>query len=394
MQPNQLVDLAETPRERARFIEQLYAEFRSRGWHTQGAKATWDEAKDKPIPQQGVTLHRVTTEGTAGVDHGLNKGKLTDFYRDSDNVVAPRSYREQREVQALRWISTLVFKYLHHLGNDPMEVQAAVHNGSLLIAANTSRSNNALNELVKSRTGAAFVALIVTEVNRLEKETASLTKKQDRLTFSEREDRHRSKLVARIINATDALADAYPLVRKALTQPVVVCANGVQGLHAERRINMHAGVTPVHISGVKRPCVACYLSLFTGRGVHPGPYWPSDAANIGFAEYQDRDVAALAERITAAITDTYVTLTFACPDYVQAISGQGKTKGLPRPINGVTDEQNSDSDTDDEGEDLVTESTLPVKTLKRKADQISTDEDAMQDDEPVGAEKQAKKARK
>ncbi|MFB6397516.1 hypothetical protein [Polymorphospora lycopeni] len=357
-QPAQTTD--SPARARARFIEELYDEFRSRRWHLQGAKATWDEARDAPIPQMGVTLHRVTTDGEAGAELGLKKGKLADFYADSDNVVEPRSYGSDREGQALRWISTLVFKYLNHLDLNPVEVQAAVHDGALYIAANSGKGNTELARIAgRYKTGTQFVTRILDELDRLERAADSA------LTFSEREERHRAKLRLRILDESTRWDGDYPLVCETLTEPVVVCADGEDGLHAERRISRAVGVTPTHIAGVKRPCVACYLDLFQGRGVRPGPYWPSEAANIDIEEYVDRDVTELADRIERAIPNTYVTLLYACPNYIMALSGRGRTKGQAQKWNTVTDEYNSDSDTGDDGEPLVTERELTMAQVKQ-----------------------------
>ncbi|MEV0611670.1 hypothetical protein AB0I61_35575 [Polymorphospora rubra] len=359
-QPAQMTKSTDSPaRARARFIERLYDEFERRGWHRQGAKATWDEVRDAPIPQTGVTLHRVGTEGDAGADLGLKQGKLADFYADSDNVVAPRSYKTDREEQALRWISTLVFKYLNHLELNPVEVQAAVHDGGLYVAANSGKSNTELAGIAgKCKTGAKFVTRILGELDRFERAAGSA------LTFSEREERHRAKLRLRILDESTRWDEDYPLVCEALAEPVVVCGAGEEGLHAERRISRQVGETPTHIAGVKRPCVACYLDLFEGRGVRPGPYWPSEAANIDIDEYADRDVAALADRIEEAIPDTYVTLLYACPNYVMAMSNRGSSKGKAQKVNSVTDEYNSDSDTGEDGEPLETEENLTLQEVK------------------------------
>jgi hypothetical protein len=325
-------------RKHARFLETLYSELVDLGWQGRGVKPTWDEKNNRPMPQNKVTFHRVSTKGTAGHDYGLKKGVLNEIYSASANVVAPRTYDRTREQQALRWISTLTYKYLTEVRKEtPEEVQSAVHGGAFYIAANTDKSNEVLRGFQQQKlTGNAFLDQVLTALNQAD------------VKWSPRETRHLKKLRTRVLPGGAKLCDygatVYPAVSAALTGRIWVCSEGPNGLHAERRISSYLRVVPADIAGVRRPCVACYLFLFQGSGIHPGPYWPSGAANLGLDEYTEEKAKALAARLTASVGDTYVTLDLLCDDFGQV--------SLDGP-NSTTDTVNSDSDTDDEGRTLV-----------------------------------------
>ncbi|MFD9005321.1 DUF4157 domain-containing protein [Streptomyces sp. NPDC059582] len=275
---------------------------------------------------QSLTLHRPVPSASAP-DHA-QPDKLGDTARDrmyagTDNLRKSRTYEDQRTRQALRWISTVALNYLHD--KQPEEVQAAVSRGQtetdpdamqvdgseeiqeqvrLYISSNRNAANDVLRDLQGGKdSGKEFVAAMVQHI------TAN----------TDRERRHKSKLSRRVLRKDDigTIPQAFWEIVEALSSPVTVpdrVDGAKDGLHAERRIYAGApegSVTPQRIAGVKRPCMACYLALYQGTSLKPGPYWPSKAANIDLDDYAHGQVAVLAaeiDRIATAAGGTHATL--------------------------------------------------------------------------------------
>ncbi|MGW1722470.1 eCIS core domain-containing protein [Streptomyces sp. NPDC002306] len=275
---------------------------------------------------QSLTLHKPVPSADAP-DHAQPdklRGTARDqLYAGTDNLRRSRTYTDdERTRQALRWISTVALNYLQD--KQPEEVQAAVSRGQtetdpdamqvdgadiqeqvrLYISSNRNAANEVLRDLQAGKeSGKEFVAAMVERI------TAS----------TDREQRHRNKLNRRILRKDDigTIPQAFWEIVEALSGPVAVperVDGAKDGLHAERRIYASApegSVTPQRIAGVKRPCMACYLSLYQGTSLKPGPYWPSKAANIDLDNYAHGQVAPLAaeiDRIATAAGGTHATL--------------------------------------------------------------------------------------
>ncbi|MBD0741325.1 hypothetical protein BG418_07460 [Streptomyces sp. CBMA152] len=286
---------------------------------------------------QSLTLHKATPAAAdaAPGDLKLTANKSNALYGSSQNVRSPRKYEEgEKNRQALRWISTITLNYLKAAEMKPEEVQAAIHGGKLYISANRNAQNTALSALATSQpTGSDFVRALIAGM------TDNPTK---------REARHTKKATDRLLNpavqAGEIPKEFEGIIATLTGKPEIPAGvpGKQEGLHAERRIDvalkqndpdfagmglkdlMGAGpkVTPDMIAGTKRPCVACYFSLYRGTGARPGPYWPSISANVLMENYSIEGAAALAREIDDAVTTaggTFATLELQCKDHQNAM---------------------------------------------------------------------------
>ncbi|MCX3058232.1 eCIS core domain-containing protein [Streptomyces beihaiensis] len=300
--------------------EALMTELVKLGWKPHGAN-------------QSLTIHKPaktdapSERSKAGNLNGTAKARI---YGDTANLKEPRPYPEdERSRQSTRWITTLALNYLNGLRKAPEEVQATVHEAKLYISANKNTANDALRALAEeTQTGSAFLRALI-DGNAPE-------------SLDGRSRRHRSKAESRLTGEED-MSSGYQSIIRALSAKVEVPAKVDKendGLHAERRLAEAlppGAVTPATTVGTKRPCVACYISLYNGTGISPGPYWPSKAANLGFANYTLEGAEMLAAQIDTAVVNaggTYASLELLCDDHEENIE------------NGVHWNYNTDSDSD------------------------------------------------
>ncbi|MFF4156181.1 hypothetical protein [Streptomyces sp. NPDC001678] len=319
----------ESPQARANkeFATKVQQKLRERGWVVEGSPATWGR----------MTAHKVSLP--AGADTAGLKSGAAAYKAAPGNVVAPHSYRSEPEKQALRWIASITMKHLNAMRKPPVEVQAALHAGALYIAANTKDANEALKGLADGRTGKEFLDRLIKD-NPADQAQLAL--------YTGRVDRHTEKARTRLVGPPTS---EYAPVFEALGKPVVVAAAGTDGRHAERRIAELAGETPQYIAGTKRPCVSCYMKLFSGTPDRPGPFWLSGAANQGVEEHESKDVDRLVALIDEEIGNTYATLKWQCVDKCdgEAEAGPGPSKKRRTTPLGSTVDYGSDSDSDTEG---------------------------------------------
>lgn len=314
------------------FAADVQQQLKARGWKVDGSPAVWAR----------MTAHKVT-----GVDPDKVKSGNQAYKESPKNVIKPRSYRNEPEKQAMRWISSIAMKHLDTRGTPPVEIQSAIHAGALHIAANSAAANTALQDRTRGKTGKAFLSDLIAD------NPADLERLEE---FTGRVDRHTVKADKRLGDQPVPKGDGprepnrYAQVIKALAKPVVVAADGPDGYHAERRISELAGETPQYIAGTKRPCVSCYMKLFTGSpGVRPGPFWMSGAANQKVEEYGRKDVTALVDQLESAVDDTYATLKWQCVEKCDGEEQEGRPSKRAKKELGVTVDHGSDSETDTEG---------------------------------------------
>ncbi|MDT0609064.1 hypothetical protein [Streptomyces lancefieldiae] len=325
-------------------MEKLKAE----GWTADGSHEVWARMKFHKVGPHDAAPPKKYKSGDAG-------------YKDNPgNTIAPASFADKRDKQAMRWVSTAVMEYLKLLGKNAIEIQAAVHEGTLYLSANSKDALGTLQSQANGKTGKAFLTEVTAKVR--EKDGFDDRSVDDRLA------RHTRKTDERLIGATGSEGN-YSNVIDALGKPVMVVVDGGDGFHAERRIVGHltkqaegkaekdaktAGtpytpgsipqVVPDSLAGTKRPCVSCYLKLFQGKeGINPGPHWMSSAANQEMPGYDDKDIARFVKYLTDGISNTYATLVWECDDANHEITFTGK----------VTTEYGSDSNTDEEGDTLT-----------------------------------------
>ncbi|MEU8588795.1 DUF4157 domain-containing protein [Streptomyces sp. NPDC048664] len=271
---------------------------------------------------QSLTLHlpQGPQEGQAGAT--TDASKKGQIYSGSANVVGKRSYEGERTKQVLRWISTAVFRSLNAAGHRPEEVQAAMSReegteqgqdqGSeqdvtmegmeqtlrLYVSSNKTRTNNIIRGEAGDGAASAYVSGLL----------------ETMVPDSAREKRHKKKLAALLAQEAGQVPNDFWDVVQALAGPMVVPTPTTDGKHAERTIMGAApqgSIDRDEVAGVKRPCVSCFMDLYQGTTRHPGPYWPSNAANVDVPDYSVAGARGLARKIHDAITaagGTFVTL--------------------------------------------------------------------------------------
>lgn len=311
----------ERKEERVAFAGKVLAGLVKKGWEKKGGNAT---------TMQGFLL----------------------FHKDPQ-VVAPYSFEDQRPRQALRWISSVTLRHLERLKEekvltkDPVEVQAAIHEGKLHIACNTNEGNKFLEDNFSNVTGKPFLEQLIKDNPADE---ALLGK------YTGRSHRHTVKAQGRLFESSEGqeghpddarnYAAEYAAVCKALQSPIVVANVGEEGEHAESRIaqkvNPETRTMPANVvvAGTKRPCVSCLIKLFAGQEKRPGPFWFAAPANIGVGEYQEMNPGALVDRVDNEVKNTYLTLKWQCEEKCAPAKAK-KQKS--------TYVYGSDSDTDTEG---------------------------------------------
>lgn len=225
----------------------------------------------------------------------------------------PHDYTDEPEVESLRWISTVVKRYLIADGEDPVEVQAAIGDkGELIIAANNRRANEYLFKQVNdgmSFVGAALQKGPVSEEDWAREQKGGPTDEGTKNAAVGRENRHFTGL-GMLHSGQDAeVAERYRRVLGAIGEGVVVAADGDSGLHAERRIRIRNGNrTPEHLAGTKRPCATCFSELYPGKSeedldapdaVRPGIFFFDTWSNVGIEEYKDSLTSLPSQRATA-----------------------------------------------------------------------------------------------
>ncbi|WP_340376561.1 DUF4157 domain-containing protein [Streptomyces sp. SS7] len=298
----------------------LKTELQKLGWTAYGAN-------------QSLTIHKTTrVENPADNAKAGNLRSTTAaaIYGDTANLKEPRSYPdEERSRQSTRWITTLALNYLNNRRKAPEEVQATLHGSKLYISANKNGANDTLRELAEeTKTGTAFLEALIAD-NRAG-------------SLDDRSERHLNKASSRLAGDEETSAGYQPILGALSAKVEVPTAVDQEkdGLHAERRLAAalpRGAVTPATTVGTKRPCVACYLSLYGGTGISPGPYWPSRAANVDVPNYTVENAAVLAFQIDTAVTaagGTFASLELVCDEHGENIE------------NGVHWNYNTDSDSD------------------------------------------------
>jgi len=189
--------------------------------------------------------------------------KIDKMYDSTDQVSEQRSYAGDREVQALRWLSTVVFANADFAKGEEIQAYYDKATDQVILSSNKNAVNNKLKEYLKT--------------------PDAIKKLRDAMGGTERERRHYDKLVGR----EEARAEQQAIVDAILKGQFVVPDNlpKDQGdLHAERRIERHLGGRPLddtdqgYLGGVKRPCAACTFALNLVGKARSGPLWPSRSA--------------------------------------------------------------------------------------------------------------------
>lgn len=187
--------------------------------------------------------------------------KLTRMY-SAGTPQAPRSYASEREKQALRWLSTVLFTKFP----GAVEIQAYFDTATqtIHVSSNKNSVNKDLSKFLASFDGTKLAA-----------------------PTTPRETRHRDKLLAGLKAPS---ADQKPIFDAIKAKKFKVPATDeTVDLHAERRIMKElAGrtmddTTKGWLGGVKRPCAVCAVALKLASS-RPGPRWTSGAAMHGYTK--------------------------------------------------------------------------------------------------------------
>ena len=311
------------------FKDELIGALEAKGWSPCGGGQRLVLYK----PLQGSKGPEVSTKTVSG-----------EIHQGSASVIGPQSYQTQRPRQALRWLSSIAFKYLNNKKVDTREVQAALANGRIYIATNMKVSMDVLHTLTSGQRGLEAVQTMIAAIEGADRDAQARLKKYEEDSdysdsedetvlksrlLSKREGRHLRKTKERLLSGGPP--GDWDMVRQALGNmgTFEVCIVGEKGLHAERRIKEKLGqdFDPKMLGGVKRPCLICKIKLHGATSqVRSGPYWPSRDTNIGMENYEV-DAQKLAVKVDE-VAATYVTL-------VPAVKG-----------NTVTNEYDTDSDSD------------------------------------------------
>ncbi|WP_299538629.1 DUF4157 domain-containing protein [uncultured Streptomyces sp.] len=300
-----------------------------------GRKGAAPNAKDQLIKEltgtwgwtahggaQNRTLHR-TNPPEENQTAALNAtGRI---YQGSGNTRPPKDFAAARTTQSMRWISTLAKDYLGQVSSPAEEVQVSAIGTDLYISANQNQHNAKLRALAEEHPNAkAFAKALVGAFGT--PDAAAMGR------FA----RHTGKLSDRVVEGETDEGDYAEIAGMTVKVPGDVSKDD-DGLHAERRLQKIEGFDPARTVGVKRPCVVCYTQIYAtpvAEGnveVYPGPLWPSKAANKGMEDYEEEsveDYAKYLHELVDAVGGTYITFT---------------------QDGDLTWDQNSDSDTDREG---------------------------------------------
>jgi Domain of unknown function (DUF4157) len=237
----------------------------------------------------------------------------------NDTQSGPHDYKDAPEVESLRWISTVVKRYLINDGQNPGEVQAAIgdsgrDSGKLIIAANTIGANNYLNSQIGD--GMSFVGTALEsgpltgeqfdqEWEKGRKPEGLADRKIEEAAVG-REGRHFRKLGLLHSRVDDDVSRRYRKVLDTIGEGVVVATGGKPGLHAERRIRIHNNnVTPEHLAGTKRPCATCFSELYPEASkedidkpdaIRSGVFFFNEWSNVDVLEYDDSLIKTPSQR--------------------------------------------------------------------------------------------------
>ncbi|MGW4566561.1 eCIS core domain-containing protein [Streptomyces sp. NPDC004561] len=242
------------------------------------------------------------------------KGQDFEAFTPHAEKSKPRDFKDQPEVQRLRWISTVTKHYLLATGRKPIEVQAAIGaNDEIIVAANDRDSNHHLSYLMTDE-GVTDLLGYMLENSK----PATGQKSQEDRDEASRINRHREK--ASGIQHDETRENAK--TRTALASGIIIAKDGGDGTHAEMRIKKkNNGRTPEHLAGTKRPCASCFAELYpTGSPkdaegkdlVRPGRFYSSRESNLHFPEFNDSKEETPRERaqkvfnrVTKSVPRTY-----------------------------------------------------------------------------------------
>ncbi|KPV59872.1 hypothetical protein QJ48_08425 [Paenibacillus sp. A3] len=251
---------------------------------------------------------------------------VNDLYNNNtESLVSPKSYENNRTDQVLRWISSAFY---FRLKGKTQEVQAGLFDDNrFYLAANENK--NKKNFVRKNKkeevdeTGLSTKELLENIVQEYE---ATEAKKFPKMLpeVKERIVRHLEKIKARLLQ--DELPEEYAHLSDALdAKPIVAMETEKQGkknvdLHAERRIKKYLNdddkFRAGHVKGLKRPCLICMMANYgeykagnddwMDKCPHiperSGPGWLSEAATYGY------DIEANADTVNRLIPRTYASI--------------------------------------------------------------------------------------
>jgi len=235
-----------------------------------------------------------TDEG-AGVQTTTKKGLPAIYAGSPELVMPPRSFRQDRAKQALRWLSTVLKKEFKTI-----EVQCYfdAKRNDIWVSSN----NDSVNRKIEAFLASGGLA------SRVGQRSADAS--------GSREDRHLSKLARKL--AEPEAGGAMAPVLKAMAQArfrvptdTVYQHGKVIDLHAERRIKdafqeaTGEALKLKSLAGTMRPCTVCAEDLGLPRTAHRGPAWLSRAAQAFY------DANEIVERNIGQSIGTYASLTRA-----------------------------------------------------------------------------------
>lgn len=221
------------------------------------------------------------------------KKRLAEIYANSPElVVPPRSFRHERDKQALRWLSTALKSEFKMMGDVQCYFDASTQ--QIWVSSNSVATNLKINEFLSS--GGLKEMLSDVEGNM----------------HAKRVSRHKWKLGRQLAKHHDeglgsAIVQAISKGSFRVPTDTVLQHGKPIDLHAERRIKeAFTSVTGRRIdhklmAGTMRPCTVCAMDLDLPREVHRGPAWLSRAAQAFY------DANEVVEENIAQSIGTYVS---------------------------------------------------------------------------------------
>lgn len=224
-----------------------------------------------------------------------NKIAAVDEHKEV-KAVGPKSYEDDRNAQARRWASTVVFKYLNNVdkqrteeiqtGVKEEETEEEIEEETKEVKEDKGKREKVLGISANENIRNEWIRKNVKNMEHIKEMARALIKKMDGEKDSGKKSKQKSvKLFKNSNEAIRTLRHCAKLLRDKYDEAGSFDKIQVPDKVAAKKDKLHAELRLVAegfelTKGVKRPCVACAIVL-KDEGVEvqsTGPFWVSDAA--------------------------------------------------------------------------------------------------------------------
>lgn len=259
------------------------------------------ELTERLMPKRGqfpAKVFLVNNSSKVGKRASLGTSLGAMYAHSPGLIVGPRSFKQARKTQALRWLSTVLRSQVPAA----REVQAYwdARHGEIWVASNVAAANTDIERLLSNGGLTETLAAVP------QKSSAS------------REARQTGKLRKVLVDGKPGHAQAKDVLEAMAQGRFRVCTGEVIGaktglpvdLHAERRIKRafesayraeELTLDRSLVAGTMRPCAICAKDLGLSDDVRRGPFWISRAGDEGY------DMAAVVREYLDASIGTYIS---------------------------------------------------------------------------------------